>query len=62
MNTQKKTTEDVNLEKKSNKNFGKLIIKIVLLIVLISLSIILIKSSLTANTIFSYDEKRKYWL
>lgn len=58
MKTQKKLKEKKESEETLDyKFFGKLIIKIVLLIVLICLSISLVKSSLTADSILSYKEE-----
>ena len=58
MSTPKKRKGNVQVaQKTSNKNFGKLIIKTSLLVILIILSVLLIKSSLTANNVLSYAEK-----
>lgn len=60
MKNQNEYIEKNNLEEtysSDTKFFGKLIIKIVLLIVLIFPSVFLLKSSFTANSILSYTEK-----
>jgi len=60
MENQNRPKSKMNLEKTYSNDtnyFGKLIIKIVLLIVLIFPSVFFIRASLTANSILSYTEK-----
>lgn len=59
MNTQGKIRENVNFQDSHNdkKFYIKLIIKIALLIVLISLSVFFLKASLTADSLLSYTER-----
>lgn len=59
MKTQGKPKENINFQESHTdyKFYIKLIIKILLLIVLISISVFTLKSSFTANSLFSYTEK-----
>lgn len=59
MNTQGKSRENTNFQESftNNKFYIRLIIKLILLIILISISVFSLKSSFTANSLFSYTEK-----